>query len=239
MSGHSSELERIKAEYGRRDAGADGRTYDPLNPAYLYVRHQIERHAASLIRSFVSPTGSSEGLSRMKVLDVGSGSGAFLEMFAQLGFKRSRVFGADLLPRRLEEARENFSAENIACADAAHLPFADGSFGLVSQFTVFSSILSGELRRRVASEMKRVAAPGGHILWYDMIVTNPFNRNLRGVGYKEMASLFGARPLAAGRVVLNPWILRPLLKISPALCDMLAGLRFLNAFYMALFRVEK
>lgn len=239
MKDHSSELDRIRTEYNRRDGGGDKKTYDPLSPAYIYVRQEIERHLAVLLRKHVSKSGTSEGLAGMKLLDVGAGSGAFLEMFAQLGFKRRDIFGVDLMPGRLFDARENFTAENIACCDAAFLPFAESSFDVVSQFTVFSSVLSDEMKRRIASEMTRVTKPGGHVVWYDMIVTNPMNKNLRGIGYREIERLFGTRPTAVKRIVLNPWILRPLLKASRTLCDCLAFFGLLNSFYLVLARIEK
>ena len=53
------------------------------------------------------------------------------------------------------------------CASAAELPFSDGSFDLVLQSTVFTSILAPDLKRRVAAEMIRVVKARWVYLWYD------------------------------------------------------------------------
>jgi SAM-dependent methyltransferase len=48
------------------------------------------------------------------------------------------------------------------------MPFEDGSFELVTQFTCLSSILDPAVRAAVARDMWRVLAPGGVVLSYDM-----------------------------------------------------------------------
>jgi ubiquinone/menaquinone biosynthesis C-methylase UbiE len=106
------------------------------------------------------------------------------------------------------------------------LPFADGSFDLVSQFTVFSSILHAGVRRRAAAEMLRVLRPGGVALWYDFTV-NPTNRDTHGIGGDEVTRLFPGCRVRARRVTLAPplgrlvaprsWLLAELLENVPAL----------------------
>ena len=49
---------------------------------------------------------------------------------------------------------------------ATELPFADGEFDLVTQFTCLSSILDDDVRLAAAREMQRVA--GGWVLSFDM-----------------------------------------------------------------------
>ena len=64
-----------------------------------------------------------------KILDVGCGTGADLELYHRAG---CHIHGVDLSPAMLEVARRKFSesAEFHLC-DAAGMPFEDGYFDLV------------------------------------------------------------------------------------------------------------
>jgi len=245
MSQLTLETDRIKNEYKKRDSSqALAAAYSPSNPAGVYIRQQVEFYIADhLFRKFGGPGPSGAGVNRavkdLRLLDIGTGSGSMLAMFAALGFEPSNLFGADLIFDRARAASEKSPASGIVNCNAAFMPFKDSSFDVVSQFTVFSSVTSVEMKSMIASEMRRVVKPGGTIIWYDMIHTNPFNANLKGVGYGEITELFGARPRECSRIVLNPWILRPLLGYSKALCDMLSALKILNSFYICFIKVKK
>ena len=76
-----------------------------------------------------------------RVLDVGSGSGAELAWFRELGAGDSDLVGIDLLPERVEIARRAFPGIAFHVGNAEHLPFPDRSFDLVVAYTVFSSKL--------------------------------------------------------------------------------------------------
>jgi ubiquinone/menaquinone biosynthesis C-methylase UbiE len=114
----------------------------------------------------------------------------------------------------------------IVQAGADALPFADGTFDLVSQFTVFSSILDAGVRRRAAGEMVRVLRPGGLMLWYDF-TRNPTNRDTHGIGRREAAALFPGCRIEARSVTLAPplarlvaprsWLAAELLEMVPPL----------------------
>ncbi len=68
---------------------------------------------------------------------------------------------------RVAEGRKRYPALQLQVGSATELPFADGEFDLVTQFTCLSSILDDEVRLAVAREMRRVAA-GGWVLSFDM-----------------------------------------------------------------------
>jgi len=71
------------------------------------------------------------------------------------------------------------------CGDASRLPFKDGSFDIVMQFTVFTSILDREVKKAVATEMLRVLKADGIILWYDYHMNNPKNPDVKGIIHKS------------------------------------------------------
>jgi hypothetical protein len=75
--------------------------------------------------------------------------------------------GIDLLEERVAAGRERYPLLDLRVGNAAELPFPDGSFDLVTQFTCLSSIVDDEVRLRSAHEMRRVAA-GGWVLSFDM-----------------------------------------------------------------------
>ena len=51
-------------------------------------------------------------------------------------------------------------------------------FDIVMQYTVFTSVLDYEVKKRIAREMVRVSKKNGSIIWYDMRITNPSNLNI-------------------------------------------------------------
>src|SRR5439155_6975572 len=110
-------------------------------------------------------------LSQKKILEVGCGYGPGVREFIKWGARPENLVGIDLLPERIAEARRLCpTAVTLETGNAERLQFASGSFDLVLQSTVFSSILDCDVRKRVAQEILRMLKPGGSILWYDFFV---------------------------------------------------------------------
>ena len=74
----------------------------------------------------------------------------------QWGAVAANLYGIDLIAGRIAYARERLPGADLRWGDARHLPWRDGSFDLVTQFTVFSSILDTQVQAEVAAEMLRV-----------------------------------------------------------------------------------
>jgi len=156
-----------------------------------------------------------ESLAGRSFLDVGSGSGAELAWFRELGAQESRLVGIDLLPERVEAARLAFPGLEFHAGNAEHLPFPDGAFDLVLAYTVFSSILDAEMAANVGSEIVRVMATGGGLLWYDFRYDSPSNRNVRGVSESRVRQLFPSLRGGLHRVTLLPPLARRLGPLTP------------------------
>lgn len=110
--------------------------------------------------------------------------------------------GVDLLFDRLVHARR--SGWDVAQADGRRLPFPDATFDVVVTFTVFSSILDPTSRAELAAEIRRVLAPGGAVLWYDMRFPSP-NRSVRPLSREQVAGLFpGMRADLTSATLLPP-----------------------------------
>lgn len=113
-------------------------------------------------RSMLTKAGLQPG---MRVLDVAIGTGQVAGEARRLLAGRGLVVGIDASPGMLAEARRADAADALVLGQAEALPFASGSFDLVSV---------GYALRHVADlnqafrELRRVLAPGGRLLVLEM-----------------------------------------------------------------------
>jgi SAM-dependent methyltransferase len=185
-----NELDRIRSAYEARDL-AGGGPYRWDNPGYVVFMQALERGVlGGLLDAGVSLAGA-------RVLDVGCGSGYLLHRFREYG--AGECHGIDLMEGRIDTARQRYPTLEFRVGSATELPYADGAFGLVTQFTCLSSILDDDVRLAVAREMRRVAS-GGWILSFDMhggsFVRPPFrmgpgSTSTVGLDRRELVRLFG------------------------------------------------
>lgn len=212
-----SETDRITQAYDRLlgERAARWTLANPGNRAILAERRRL----------MVKLLGARGGLplGECTVLDVGSGGGAELASFRQLGAAPSRLFGVDLLPARVAAAREAFPDIDFRVGNAEKLDFASAMFDLVLAFTLFSSILDVNMQRNVAGEILRVLKPGGSLLWYDFRYNSPSNAHVRGVSGRRVRELF---PDLRGRLyslTLLPPLARRLGRLTPHAYPLLAA----------------
>jgi SAM-dependent methyltransferase len=152
----------------------------------------------------------------MKVLEIGCGGGRNLLELILLGFKPANLVGIELLADRVRQARASLpDLVRILEGDACSMGFADGSFDVVLQSTVFTSILDDSFQQRLANEMWRCVAPGGAVLWYDFTFNNPSNPDVRGVPVRRVAQLFPEGNMRVRRVTLAPPLSRRVCRRFP------------------------
>jgi ubiquinone/menaquinone biosynthesis C-methylase UbiE len=174
-----------------------------------------------------------EPLDTKKILEIGCGNGDFLRDFIKWGARPENLSGIDLLPERVSEAVHlSPKAMDIQQGNAAVLEFADESFDLVLQSTVFTSVLDLNVKRRIASEMCRVLKRDGLILWYDYHMDNPRNADVKGVTYREIHALFAKCEIHLERITLAPPIARLLAPYCWGLGYLLSKIPWLCTHYI-------
>ncbi len=90
-----------------------------------------------------------------RVLDLGTGTGAVARLVAAR-FPEAEVVGADLSAQMIDQARRLTDSPRVTyqVADAQKLPFADGSFDLITLGNMIPFF----------DELARVVSPGGRVL---------------------------------------------------------------------------
>lgn len=230
---NNTELSEIEQRYARRTAQGKAALYDPLLPVNIAFRQEREKAMAGMLRKLLG----GRSMSDLKMLEIGCGGGRNLVDFIGWGIKPENCVGNELLRERVETARRNAPPETtINMGDASALDFPDGSFDIILQSTVFSSILDKGLRASVAGNMWRMLAPKGGIVWYDFTMDNPRNPDVVGIKQAEIRSLFPQARYEATKVTLAPPIARRAAQLSPRLYPVLNVLPFLRTHVVALLR---
>lgn len=180
MSDHDRELDRMTDAYARRGVESRGSRWTTL------VREERERLYRGILES-IEPGP----IDRLSLVELGCGTGGEIRRMLALGLDPSRISGVELLPDRVEKAREELPADvRIDQGDATNTGLDAASSDVVFLSTVFTSILDDEVQRRLATEAWRIVRPGGVVLWYDFVVDNPRNPDVRGVPISRIRTLF-------------------------------------------------
>jgi len=229
MDAEAAEILRIRAEYERRDREIPSHFYSWEHLPNYFLHSQLVRECiVELSREHMFP------LENRAVADIGCGAGRWLLEFAQ--WEGRNLHGIDLDESRVRRAMEMLPSADLHSGDARRLPWANNSFDLVSQFTLFTSILNDAVKKQIAAEMLRVLKPGGVILWYDFRVNNPRNRGVRGIAPAEIRSLFPDCAVRLRRVTLAPPLARITVPVSWIAASAFEKLPFLRTHHLGIIR---
>jgi SAM-dependent methyltransferase len=224
----NDELHAMRERYARRATLPVDR-YAALNPEVMARVQERQRATAALLAR-----QGRRDVGVLDILEIGCGAGGNLLEWLQFGATPERLVGNELLPDRLDLARGRLpAAVQLHPGDAAQLSFTDGSFDVVHQSTVFSSVLDPALQQRLAAAMWRWLRPGGGVLWYDFTVNNPRNPDVRGVPLKRVRELFPGGTMQARRVTLAPPMARAVTRLHPSLYSMFNTVPLLRTHVLA------
>ena len=158
----------------RRVAGIYDRLFEPLNRGLRLLG----------VSMFPPKKG-------MRVLDVGCGTGAHLDIYRSFDCK---LYGIDTSPSMLDVARSRLGEDaELRLGDATELPHENNIFDLVLCMLALHE-MDQATRNSVLAEMKRVLKTDGHILLIDFHVGHA--RPLKGWLIKSIILL---SEVAAGR----------------------------------------
>jgi len=167
---------------------------------------------------------------RGTLLDVGCGTGWWLERLLRESVAAERLMGVELLADRARAAALRAPGARVELADASQLPLPDASCSLVTLFTVLSSMGSASGAAAALGEARRVLAPGGAVaVWEPRWPT--FNRNTRLVRLSQLRSALGPS-LTVRTLTLAP----PLARRVGRLYEPLVRLRALRSHRLVLAR---
>ena len=186
MPGTEHEEARIRRVYTAYAENGHGESKWSLeNPGNVAINLERSRALGKMLgKSGFKP------LADERILEVGCGGGRVIEELIGLGACPRLLAGVDLRPEGIESAQSRWPEADLRVADAQQLPFVTESLDLVIVFTVFSSILDGEVAKRVADEICRVVKPGGGVVYYDFQYNNPWNPEVRGIKRSGVETLF-------------------------------------------------
>lgn len=162
-------------------------TIGPSDTDAARLRREIEHHReiaeqAEVVWNWDSPSGRRRAQRRasllveqaglapgVRALELGCGSGIFLEMAAASG---ARIRGLDLSQDLLAKARARLASvanASLDCGNAEQAPYRDATFDAVYG----SSVLHHLSLPRALAETFRVLRPGGRIAFAEPNILNP------------------------------------------------------------------
>lgn len=188
------EISRIRDSFRDRDR-RPGRGGAFTRASLRLADDRLDR-MAQVIRSFSGEVP--------RLVDVGCGGGRDLGHWLASGWPPDHLAGIDVVPDRVERAREWCPGVDIRLGDGGPLPFGDAAFDVATATVVLSSVLDDHVRRVLCAEMLRVIRPGGLLMIYDFVVRNPRNPDVRPMSLRSLVADVG-RP-AAGSIRLSPLI---------------------------------
>jgi SAM-dependent methyltransferase len=138
--------------------------YLGLGEAYNNWMYRVRRHI------FLDEVrrSRSDG-NNIDVLDIGSGTGFYVDLWHELGI--SRLTGSDLTTVAVERLNEMYPLDRFVQLDAAErFPFDDAAFDFISMMDVLFHIVDDDDFRRALTNVFRALRPGGHFIFTDNFV---------------------------------------------------------------------
>jgi ubiquinone/menaquinone biosynthesis C-methylase UbiE len=191
------------------------RGWNRLDALALFFQHSRERAISRLLQDYYRRAKD------WRVLEVGCGSGRLLLLLREMEIGR-KLFGCDIKKDELDGKLTTLGIALVVNPPDV-LAFGDARFDMIVQSVVFSSVPDADVRTKLAREMDRVLAPGGVILWFDVIKTRG---NLVGFYRKEIGKLFPGYAMQGFRCGLNYRLAASLAYKSQALVTLAEAMPF-------------
>jgi ubiquinone/menaquinone biosynthesis C-methylase UbiE len=211
----------------RRTALTEDSPHNDRERSYAQQRAHVARKLRPLLVDRARDNSPS-------IADIGCGKGYWLRTFHEWGVEPGNVWGIDVDAKRLHSASREAPGARLVQADCRAVPLADASFDVVTQFTLFTSLLDPHARTVAAREMSRIVKPGGLIVWYDFFAPNPLNPHTRPVGRRELGELFAGCTIQIERITFAAPLARLIARVSSVAADAANRSDYLATHYLAL-----
>jgi SAM-dependent methyltransferase len=219
-----NETQRIREVYEAREQSIPADRYSYRNIGMRLIERELEDVLLSRLPD----------LRNKRILEVGCGRGARLQNLIRWGASAENIVGVEVIKDRADDARNSLPSSTLIYHCSAERLTDLGTFDLIFQFTMFTSILDFDLKKTIASQMLNALRPDGLIVWYDMFWKNPWNPQMHPIGKPQIRQLFPDCDISFKRVTLVAPLARWLGPYSPLTCRGLAALKCLATHYLAL-----
>ena len=198
-----SERERVGEVYREYAASPrKQRDWSAENPGNLAIRAEL----SDAVFELAGPTL----LSATRILDVGCGSGWWLERLASDAGVSAELEGLELLPERRAAAAGRAPGATITLGDARRLPYGNRRFDVVTMFTTLSSLASVSDALAAFGEALRVVGPSGVVLVWEPRFPNPLNRHTLSIPGGMLREAAGGSRVAVRTTTVLPPLARRL-----------------------------
>jgi 2-polyprenyl-3-methyl-5-hydroxy-6-metoxy-1,4-benzoquinol methylase len=133
--------------------------------------YRVRRHVfLRLVR------GLSQSLSAARVLDVGSGTGFYIERWRELGV--SEITGSDITEVAVTQLRKSFPDNRFFRMNIGEdiAPIESDRFDFVTCMDVMIHIVDDTLYQNALTNMCALLEPGGHLIFSDLFLHAPARR---------------------------------------------------------------
>lgn len=142
---------RLERDYSLAGVGWLGLS-EPFNRWMYAVRRSVFRRA---VRGLFDPRDA-------RVLDVGCGTGFYVELWKELGVRD--ITGCDLTAVAVERLRASFPEARFEQLDISASPELDGPYDAVSAMDVLYHIVDDERYAKALRNLGDLVVPGGHLV---------------------------------------------------------------------------
>ncbi len=213
----SDESERLDKVYaGYADDQRKNRLWGLDNPGNAEIRAALLERVLATVADRLDKD--------VEILDMGCGSGWWLDVFRERGVDPARLHGVDAIPERITAGQEHLPDSDLRVGDIRRLPYGDGIFSVVLIVSVLSDLQTEGDVDAALREAVRVLEPGGILLVYEPRLPNPLNSKVRRISRRTLERTLGSDWAGTRLTVLPPLSYR-LGSLAPKVYPKLARIR--------------
>jgi ubiquinone/menaquinone biosynthesis C-methylase UbiE len=216
------ERERVGEVYrGYGASAAKQRAWSAENPGNLAIRAELAGAVFGLAGSRLRRAE--------RILDVGCGSGWWLERLSADPQVSASLEGIELLAERQAGASRRVPEATILVGDARRLPYGNRQFDAVTMFTVLSSLPSITDALVGFGEALRVVRPPGVVVVWEPRLPNPLNRHTLWITGGMLREAAGPNRVTVRTTTVLPFVARRLGRRTERLYPRLARVTALRS----------